>query len=120
MISGMFLRFMVCLFFFSFSIYSYLDKHNSCTELKLRLPKITKEIEAIREGNASLQYQIECFENPQQLLDLASRPEYAHLKFPFTEEVLTVKEGLALQSGTSDDEAAETSKNKTTIVIGAK
>jgi hypothetical protein len=119
MISSMFTRFMVCLFFLSFSIYSYLDKHNSCTALRMSLPKITKEIEAIREGNANLQYQIECFENPQHLLDIASRKEFAHLKFPFTQEVLTVNEGLALQSGTPGDDAAETAKGKAAIVIGA-
>jgi hypothetical protein len=116
MISGVFFRLLACLTVFSFSIYSYLDKQNNCTELKMHLPKLTKEIQAIREVNAHLQYQIECFENPQNLLGLAGSPEYAHLKFPFTEEVLTVKEGLALQYSKPKERKAEPAKPKTPIV----
>lgn len=82
----------------------------------MRLPKLTKEIQAIQEVNANLQYQIECFENPQHLLNLASSPKYDHLKFPFTEEVLTVKEGLALQWGTQVERQAGLAKSKTPIV----
>ena len=116
MISGVFFRLLACLTVFSFSIYSYLDKQNSCTELKMHLPKLTKEIQAINEVNANLQYQIECFENPQNLLSLASSKEYAHLKFPFTEEVLTVKEGLALQYSTPKENKGSQAKSKTPIV----
>ncbi|HNA62557.1 MAG TPA: hypothetical protein PKW79_05740 [Rhabdochlamydiaceae bacterium] len=115
-----FLKFMICLFFFSFSVYSYLDKQNSCTALSMQLPKMMKEIESIQEKNANLRFQIECFENPQNLLEKASSPAYAHLKFPFTEEVLTVNEGLALQSGESDTPIVEDTKIKPTVVIGAK
>ena len=115
MISSIFLRLFACLSIFSFSIYSYLDKQNSCTELKMHLPKLTKEIQAIREVNANLVYQIECFENPQHLLSLASRSEYAHLKFPFTQEVLTVKEGLALQWNSPDKKAGQ-ARSKPPIV----
>jgi hypothetical protein len=86
----------------------------------MRLPKISKEIEAVREKSAHLHYQIECFENPEHLLTIAGRPEYAHLKFPFVEEVLTVKEGLALQWGAPEEEAAGQAKAKTAVVIGAK
>ena len=116
MITGIFLRLFGCLALFSFSVYSYLDKQNSCTELKMRLPKVTTEIEAIREINANLQYQIDCFENPQHLLSMAGRPEYAHLKFPITEEVLTVKEGLAIQWSTPEEQKADLAKSKTPLV----
>lgn len=116
MFSGIFLRLLICLTVFSVSIYSYLDKQNICTELKMHLPKVTKEIAAIREVNANLKYQIECFENPQHLLSLASNPEYAHLKFPVTEEVLTVKEGLAVQWDTPQKGEKQGSKSKTPIV----
>ncbi len=63
----------------------------------MKLPKLTKEIQAVREVNANLEYQIECFENPEHLWALATQPVYSHLKFPFAEEILTLKEGLALQ-----------------------
>jgi hypothetical protein len=85
----------------------------------MKLPKLTKEIEAISEVNANLQYKIECFENPQNLLSLAAHPEYAHLKFPFTEEVVTVKEGLALQWDAPEQKTGQ-AKAKTAVVVGAK
>lgn len=84
----------------------------------MRLPKIAKEIEAINQENAQLQYQIVCFESPDHLLQLAKNPEYAHLKFPLVQDVLTVKEGLALQWPSSDE--TPSTKPKTTIVVGAK
>lgn len=118
--SSTLLRFVVCLFFFSFSIYSYIDKQNRCTELSMRLPRIVKEIETIREENAALQYQIECFESPEQLLTLAARTEYAHLKYPFEKQIVTLKEGLALQSTPTGDDSSEPAKVKTPLVIGAK
>ena len=116
MFSGIFPRLLTCLLVFSFSIYSYLDKQNSCTQLKMQLPKLSKEIQAIREVNANLLYQIECFENPQNLLSMAGRPEYSHLKFPLTEEVLTVKEGLALEWSPPKAKKPEPAKPKTPIV----
>lgn len=116
MISSIFLRLLACLTVFSVSIYSYLDKQNGCTELKMHLPKLTKEIRAIREVNAGLQYQIECFESPQNLLALAGDPQYAHLKFPLTEEVLTVKEGLALEWSSPQEQRGDIRLSKTPIV----
>ncbi len=83
------------------------------------LPKIAKEIEAIKQENAQLEYQIVCFESPEHLQQLAKNSEYAHLKFPYFQDVLTVKEGLALQWPASDEET-RTIKPKSTIVVGAK
>jgi len=114
------LRVSICLFFFGFSFYSYLDKQNNCTELRMRLPKVVKEIERIREENNSFQYQIECFENPEHLLSISGRSEFSHLKYPFTQDVLTVQEGLALQSESSEEDAAKSGKAKVPIAIGAK
>ena len=111
-----FLRFFISVAFAGFALYSYLTEQNKCTELKMRLPKIVKEIEAITQENAQLQYQIICFESPDHLLQLAKNPEYAHLKFPFVQDVLTVKEGLALQ-WPSSDETASITKPKSTIVV---
>ncbi len=85
----------------------------------MRLPKIVKEIEAINQDNAQLQYQIVSFESPDHLLQLTKNREYAHLSFPYLQDVLTVKEGLALQSPSSD-ETTSAPKAKSTVVVGAK
>ena len=123
MFRSVFFRLMICLFFLSFSVYSYLDKQNGCTELMIKLPKLKKEIEAIQEKNAQLQYQIECFENPENLLSLANQSQYAHLKFPIMEEVLTLNEGIALQFSPCSEESGKIvpeSSKKPSIVVGAK
>jgi len=85
----------------------------------MRLPRIAREIEAIKQENAQLNYQIVSFESPDHLLELAKNPQFAHLSFPYFQDVLTVKEGLALQSPTPDKTTSST-KTKATVVIGAK
>lgn len=84
----------------------------------MKLPKIAKEIEAITQENAQLEFQIVCFESPQHLLKLASQPAYAHLKFPYFQDVSRVKEGLALQ-WPSSDEMILTIKPKSTVVVAS-
>jgi len=113
-----FFRFFLSVSFAGFALYSYLSEHNKCIELKMRLPKIAKEIEKINQENAGLQYQIVCFESPDHLLQMAKNPHYAHLSFPYLQDVLTVKEGLALQWPSSED-IAHTTKSKSTVVVGA-
>lgn len=85
----------------------------------MKLPKITQEIEAIQRVNAQLAYQIECFENPENLLALASRPDYNHLKFPYAKEIVMVKEGLAVQ-GKGEEALLAKNGSRLPIFLGAK
>ena len=89
-------RLIICLAFAGFCLYSFIDNQNEVTELRIKLPKLAKEIKAIEEENGRLRYEIEQFENPQHLMKLATLPEYSHLKHPLVKEILTVKEGVAL------------------------
>jgi hypothetical protein len=84
-----------CLSVFGLCLYSYLDIQNQLTHLKICLPEVEKEILLIREENQRLAYQIDQFENPAHLIELAHHPEYAHLKHPLIKEILTVPEALA-------------------------
>jgi hypothetical protein len=93
--SGVLLRLGVCLGLFGICLYSYLDKQNQVTHLKIRLPELEKEIKLIEEENRRLAYQIDQFENPTHLIELAHHPEYAHLKHPLLREILTVPEAFA-------------------------
>ena len=68
---------------------------NEVTQLKIRLPEMEKEIRVIQEESRRLCYQIEQFENPANLIELARLPEYAHLKHPLLKEILTVPEAFA-------------------------
>jgi hypothetical protein len=54
-------------------------------------------VRRIEEENTHLLFEIEAFESPENLLKLSQRPEFAHLRFPMTRDVLTMKQGTPLQ-----------------------
>lgn len=85
----------VCFSVFGFCLYSYLDAQNSLTKLKMQLPQKEKEIQGIREEMRRLAYQVDQFENPSNLIELAHRPEFSHLRHPVLREILTVPEAFA-------------------------
>ncbi|MFA5250805.1 MAG: hypothetical protein WC371_05310 [Parachlamydiales bacterium] len=78
-------------------LFLYLNGLNELTKLKMAVPKVEKEIAALKEENKRLRYEIRQFESPSHLLELSRRPEFAHLKHPLVKDVLKVKEGVALQ-----------------------
>lgn len=78
-------------------LYSYIDKQNALTQLRIDIPTVSREIGAICEENTRLKYEIDLFESPEHLLELAKSCAFSHLKHPLIKEVFTVKEGMALQ-----------------------
>lgn len=96
MTKGAFARLGFIVIVLSFSLYFYIDKQNDLTRLKIEVPKLAKDVSYIQEKNRNLTLQIEEFENPTHLMELARLPQFSHLKHPFIEEILTVPEGIAL------------------------
>lgn len=92
---GLLLRLGLCLGVLGIFLYSYLEKQNELTELKILLPQMEKEVNLIREENRRLAYEVDRFENPSHLIEIAHYPEYGHLKHPLLKEILTVPEALA-------------------------
>jgi hypothetical protein len=84
-----------CLALFGFCLYSYIEMQNNLTTLKIALPEMDQEIKLVREENKRLSYEIEEFQSPSNLIELAHRPEFSHLKHPLLKEILTVPEALA-------------------------
>ena len=89
------LRLGICLSLFGFCLYSYIEMQNNLTTLKIALPEMDQEIKLVREENKRLSYEIEEFQSPSNLIELAHRPEFSHLKHPLLKEILTVPESLA-------------------------
>lgn len=81
---------------FGFCLYSYLDAQNTLTKAKMLLPQREKEIQLVREEVRRLSYQVDLFENPTHLIELAHLPEFSHLRHPVLREILTVPEALAI------------------------
>jgi len=93
---GLLVRLGICLSVFAFCLYSYLETQNELTELKICLPRVEKEIKLAREENRRLVYELDQFENPSHLIELAHHPEFSHLKHPLLREILTVPEAFAI------------------------
>lgn len=92
---GLLFRLGICLGAFGLCLYSYLDMQNELTHLKIRLPEVEKEIKLIQEESRRLAYEIDQFESPGHLIELAHHPEFSHLKHPLLKEILTVPEAFA-------------------------
>lgn len=93
----LFTRLVICIFSFGFFLYSYIDKQNGMTQLRIEIPSLVKEIKTIQEENMRLQYEIDQFEHPAHLMQLARHSEFSHLKHPLMKDILTINEGMAIQ-----------------------
>lgn len=89
------IRITIIIAIFSFCLYSYIDKQMELASLKMKTFEISKVLNRISSENERLTYEVEKFENPSNLMELARRPEFSHLKHPFVKDVLSVKEGVA-------------------------
>ncbi len=92
---GLLVRLGICLGVFGLCLYSYLDTQNELTHLKIQIPEAEKEIRLIREESRRLAFEVDRFENPAHLIELAHHPEYSHLRHPLLREILTVPEAFA-------------------------
>lgn len=90
------IRGIVLVFLMGIALSCYVNKQNEEMRLKLAIPRIVQEIKGIKEKNTELRYQIEQFESPENLMELARREEFSHLKHPFFSDILTLREGVAV------------------------
>ena len=89
--TGVFIRILLCIGLVGVLLYVYINQQNSITELRLQIPIVAKELQALQQENTRLQFEIDQFENPQHLMELAGRPEFSHLKYPLLNEIITIK-----------------------------
>lgn len=75
-----------------FVLYKSIDDLNELTELRLSIPLLMREVKEIKEKNLELIYAIERFESPPHLMELARQPEFGHLKYPSSEQVIILPE----------------------------
>lgn len=85
-------RICLCLTFTGIALYAYIEGQNEITELRKNIPQISAELKTIREENATLQYEIDRFESPIHLMELARKPEFGHLKYPSLDKVIVLPE----------------------------
>lgn len=84
---GVVFKVLICSFLFGGSLYCYLGQQNELTKLKIVLPQVAYEVQILEEENTRLRYEVEKFESPTHLMDLAKRCEFSHLRHPTLDEV---------------------------------
>lgn len=91
------LKTFVCIFLFGLTLYLHVERQNSLMKLRLEIPKLAKAVKENNEEISRLIYEIEQFENPTHLMDLAASPEYSHLRHPYLKDIITFPQGLVFQ-----------------------
>jgi hypothetical protein len=119
---GPLIRILVCIGVFGVFLYSYVDKQNAVTKRRLEIPALAKEIKDLKEANTRFQFEIDLFESPEHLMELARHSEYSDLKQPMLKAILSMQEGLALEVSSEDtgEQAVVENRPKLKFAIGAK
>lgn len=86
-----FVQVLISAFSFGGVLYAYVSGQNEITKVRIELPKLTREVRLLEEQNLRLRYEIERFENPKHLMELAKRPEFSHLKHPLIDEIFVLQ-----------------------------
>lgn len=73
-------------------LYLYIDRQNELIDLRIKVRSLAKELREIQENNINLQYQIDQFESPVHLMELARKPTFSHLKYPYFDDVIIIEE----------------------------
>ena len=92
--NSLIVKVLVCALSFGGVLYAYVQKQNDLTYLRIELPALYDEVKLLEEGNIQLSLEIDQFENPRHLMQLANRPEFSHLKHPIVDEIIVMDEGL--------------------------
>jgi hypothetical protein len=94
---GFFTRLVVCITFLGVCLYFYLSLQNSITQLRINIPKLASKISRIEEENTHFRYEIEKFKSPANLLEIAKKSPFSHLRFPLDSAVVTLKQAKPLR-----------------------
>lgn len=82
------IQLVVCIVASGITLYAIVENRNRLTELRVAIPALNAEVKAILEENTRLEYQLDCFENPVRLLQLARQPQFGHLRYPTSDAVI--------------------------------
>jgi len=119
MLKRVFIQLACCIGVFGCCLCSYVNTQNAVTRLRLEIPILSSELNKLKEQNNRLKYEIDLFENPEHLMQLARCSEFSHLKYPTLQEVLTVSETVIAPKSPLEKEK-DLPILKWNLAIGAK
>ena len=111
-----FIQVLVCAFSCGGALYAYVAQQNDLTKVRIELPRLARDVRHLEEQNARLRFEIERFENPKHLMELAKRPEFSHLKHPLSSEIFVLQTKEEMSSPVSENTFETRSR---AIFIGA-
>ena len=106
---GLVIRIFFCIGAFSLWVYTAIDYQNQLTATRIAIPPLTREVRRVEEANNRIRYAIERFENPSHLMSLARQPQFGHLKYPYSRDVVVIDDCDSAHSRTADGGATEVS-----------
>lgn len=112
-----FVQVLVCAFSCGGALYAYVRQQNDLTKVRIELPRLAKEVRQLEEQNSRLRYEIERFENPKHLMELAKRPEFSHLKHPLIGEIFVLQ---TKEESVETKEESRAEPKARAIFIGAR
>lgn len=114
------IRIAFCLAVLGFSLYGHIEKQNQITALRIELPDVVRKLKGLKEDNTRLRYEIEQFESPEHLIELARHHEFSHLRHPLLKEVVNMPQGIALQIKPREENQPASRRNlSVTLATGA-
>ncbi|MCB1135208.1 MAG: hypothetical protein KDK78_02965 [Chlamydiia bacterium] len=81
------LRIWACILVLGLCLYSYVDRSNAVTLLRMELPKLRAELRTLRQENDSYYLELERIKSPDRLWEWSRDPRFGHLHFPRGTEV---------------------------------
>lgn len=118
---GVLLRLILCVSVFALYLYQIIQKQNTLNYLSLQIPKLARDVKSLEEENTKLQFEIEKFESPENLMRLVRTEQFTHLRYPLLKEVLSLEEGIALQVDEDPlQDSAKPFRPRPVLAVGAK
>ncbi|BAE81407.1 conserved hypothetical protein [Chlamydia felis Fe/C-56] len=85
-----FLRLSFCFCFLGSLLYSYINKQNDLTKLRLEIPSLWSTLRQKEQENIALGFLIDKIESPEHLMHIADLPEYQYLQYPAEDRVCII------------------------------
>ncbi|MGR3951629.1 MAG: hypothetical protein QRY74_01725 [Chlamydia sp.] len=75
----------------AFLLLFYIKEHNRLIELRIRVPKLEKEVFGLEAEKKSLQFTVEQFMSPSRLEEISRRSQYSYLRQIEPQDTIYIK-----------------------------
>lgn len=90
MIYSTLIKILFCFFAIGLSLYTLIKEQNQLAALRVALPALEQEVRLLQADILSMRNLLKARQSPANLLQWSSHPEYAHLEYPYTSQILYI------------------------------